>query len=173
VTSVWVLAALAAPLCAQAAQNAGAKPPSKEWLAWKLGREYAFAAAWGLMKKAPDSEKSLGFARTAAKALGVAEPAPPGTDYMKNVVALAKDLQARHGEPVRNHFLVGVRLTDAWFGTAIGADVTTQVTDLSSFLAKSGIPRTVWNAQLTAIKAKATEADLRKLAQSIDAHLRR
>jgi len=150
-----------------------ANAPSNEWLAWKLGREYSFASAWSLMKESGQSQKSLGFARTAAKALGLAEPPPPAGDYMKQVVALAKEVDAKHGEKARYHFLVGIRVTDAWFGASIKADVKTQVNDLASFLAKSGIPETVWSPQLTTITANATDADLSKLAQAIEQHLRR
>jgi hypothetical protein len=153
--------------------QAKASGPSTEWMAWKLGREYGFASAWTLMKQSAQMEKSLGFARTAAKALGIAEPPAPGDRYLENVAAMAKEIGAKHGEPVRNHFLVGVRMTDAWFGAAIGADVTTQVKDLGSFLTKSGIPPTVWSTQLTAIKVTAREPDLKQLAETIDAHLRR
>ena len=177
VTSLVVLAmwATAPSATSQLTARAQAKSntPSNEWMAWKMGREYGFAAAWDLMKKAPESEKSLGVARTAAKALGITEPVPPGDAYMKNVVAIAKEIEAKHGAPIRNHFLVGVRMTDAWFGAAIGADVTTQVKDLGSFLTKSGIPQTVWSTQLTAIKVTAREPDLKKLADTIDDHLRR
>jgi hypothetical protein len=170
--AIWTTAPLATAQVTARAQ-AKSNAPSNEWMAWKLGREYGFASAWTLMKRSAQMEKSLAFARTAAKALGIAEPPAPGDKYMENVVAMAKEIGAKHGEPVRNHFLVGVRMTDAWFGAAIGADVTTQLKDLGSFLAKSGIPQTVWSTQMTAIKAKASEPDLKKLADSIDAHLRR
>ena len=170
--AMWTMAPSATSQLTARAQ-AKSNTPSNEWMAWKLGHEYGFAAAWDLMKKAPESAKSLGVARTAAKALGITEPAPPGDAYMKNVVAIAKEIGAKHGEPVRNHFLVGIRVTDAWFGAAIGADVTTQVKDLGSFLTKSGIPQTVWSTQLTAIKVTAREPDLKTLAETIDDHLRR
>ena len=68
---------------AWASQNAEAKRPSNEWMAWKLGREYAFAQTWQMLKKSAESEKSLGFARTFAKALGISEPPPPTADYLK------------------------------------------------------------------------------------------
>jgi hypothetical protein len=158
---------------AWASQSAQAKQPSNEWMAWKLGREYAFASAWTLMKESAQSQKSLGLARTIAKALGLSEPPPPAADYQKHIVALAKELDAKYNEKTRYHFLVGIRVTDAWFGASIGADVKKQVTELASFLERSGITPSVWNTQLTAIQAKATDADLRKLAQALDEHLKR
>ena len=53
-----------------ALQSAEAQEPSNEWMAWKLGREYAFAQAWDMLKKSAESEKSLGFARRLQKRWG-------------------------------------------------------------------------------------------------------
>ena len=158
---------------AWASQSAEAQRPSNEWMAWKLGREYAFAQAWDLLKRSAEFEKSLGFARTFAKALGISEPPPPAADYLKHAVALAKEVDAKYGEKTRYHFLVGIRVTDAWVGAVIGADIKTQVTDLASFLERSGIPTSVWSTHLKAIQAEASGTDLGKLAQAIDEHLKR
>jgi hypothetical protein len=168
-----VAAEAAAPAAASVPLSGQATMPPVEWLAWKMGTEYSYAWAWSLMKEDGQSEKSLGFARTFAKALGLAEPPPPTGDYRKLVLALAKEVDSKHGEKTRYHFLAGVRVTDAWFGAVIKSDVKTQLDDVGEFLAKSGIPDSVWSPQLTTIKAKTTDADLSKLAKAIDQHLRR
>ena len=86
---------------------------------------------------------------------------------------MAKEVDAKYGEKTRYHFLVGIRVTDAWVGTGIGADTTTQVADLARFLERSGIPPSVWSTQLKVIQSKASGTDLAKLAQAIDEHLKR
>ena len=156
-----------------ASQSADAPRPSNEWLAWKMGREYAFAEAWDMLNKSAESEKSLGFSRTFARALGISEPPPPSPDYMERVLALAKEVKAKYGEKIQYHFLVGVRLTDVWVGAAIRAEMKVQVANLALFLERSGIPPALWSTQLKAIQTEPSRADVTKLAQAIDEHLKR
>ena len=157
-------------------QSADAPRPSNEWLAWKLGREYAFAQNFSMANRSAQSEKSLGFARKCAKALGISDPPPPtsDSDYVKDAEAMAKEIDAKYGEKTRIHFHVGIRLTFALFGAAVGTDVTAVrsfVAQLASFLKSSGIPTSVWSTPLKAIQAKPSEPDLKKLDQAIDDHL--
>jgi hypothetical protein len=125
-----------------------------------------------MMKESAQAEKSLGFARTLARALGISEPAPPAK-YLQHVMALAKEVGAKYGEKTRYHFLAGIRMIDTWFGTLIGSDVNMQLSELAEFLAGSGIPPSVWSTQLKAIQAKPSEGDLTKLGEAIDQHLKR
>ena len=157
-------------------QSAEAPRPSNEWLAWKLGREYAFAQLFTLSKQSAASEKSLGFARKCAKALGIAEPPPPasGSDSPNYSEAMAKEIDAKYGEKTGIYFHVGGHLTFALFGAAVGMDATVVksfVARLASSLKSSGIPTSVWSTPLKAVQAKPSEPDLKKLDQAIDDHL--
>lgn len=145
--------------------------PSSEWLAWRLGREFGFAWAWNLMKESAQSDKSLGYARTYAKTLGISE-LPPLSD-VEQVPMLGMKVQAQHGEKARYHFLAGHRMTYTWFGAVIGSDVKNHLATLAGLLERSGIPSSVWNTQLAAIQAKPSEAGIKQLADAIDEHLKR
>lgn len=153
---------------------AGQKPEfTDDAIAFMFGRKYAFACLYAQLDKSTEANASITAARTLAGALGVAEPVLPAkSDGFRALrsKAIPDELTKKKSAKVSAIFSLGVAVTDGWFGALLGSDTATAVAEIERYAKAAGTPESVWKAQLDAIKAKASEDKLKKLALDLEAH---
>ena len=169
----FVVAAAVASLAPVAAP---AKDYSPESISFMFGRKYAFACLYTQLDKPAEAKQALRAADVFARVLGVPTPELPAKSAALKAMrekTIPDALQARKGAAARAAFSLGVAVTDAWFGSSIGADPAPAVAEVVRSAKAAGLAPAVYKAQLDAIRKRPTEAALKKLAADLEAHYRK
>ncbi len=147
-----------------------------EAISFMFGRKYAFACLYTQLDKPAEAAQALRAAQVFAGVLGVPAPAAPakaGALQAMRAKAIPEALQAKKGPVAAAAYTLGVAVTDAWFGAAIGVDPAPAVAEVARAAKAAGLAPAVYKAQLDAVRKQPTEAALKKLAADLEAHYRK
>lgn len=158
--------------------SAGPQKPgySDDAMAFMLGRKYAFACLYTRLDKPAEANSAIQAAQTLARALGVTPPSLPAKEEAFGALrakAIPEELSKKKSAKLSAVFSLGVAVTDAWFGTLLGSDPSPAVAEIESNARAAGLAESVYKAQLDAVKAKATDDGLEKLAAALEAHYKK
>ncbi len=144
--------------------------------AYALGRKWGMACTLALLGSQRESAARVRDSEPLAAALGIKLPAAPAKENALETMRdseLRKALKEKHGLAVALIYWCGMRVSDAFFGAALKADITEQLSDIELVAKKLKVPESVFADALTATRAAGQgkqEAPFKALSKALDAH---
>ncbi len=141
--------------------------------AYSMGRKFAFACVFAMLDKADGVARNMAAVGAKAAALGVDAPSTPTKDgamEMMRATSVAEAIDKKHDDKTGAAYRLGVTLTDLFFGVNLEADVSSQAADAGTHAAKAGVPASVYETQLAAVKAGASDDTVSALNKALDGH---
>jgi hypothetical protein len=168
---------------AKATETAKAEEATAESGAFFMGRKFAFACTFAMLDKSAEAQKAHDEASKFGTTAGVTPPPLPSKDDAMKAMrstAPAEELEKKHGEKAAAAYLLGVALTDAFFGASVEADIGPALAEVDKQARAAGVPESVWTQNYDAIKnaddiskfvqGKVNPAAVTDLAQAFEAH---
>lgn len=144
--------------------------PSLDGTAYSMGRKFGSACSFAMLEKSAETATAMKQVNDFGKKLGLTEVAAPTKEEamvkMRGSEVHDKISDAKQKAAYR----LGVTLSDAFLGSMLESDISSQVSDIKTHAQGAGVPESVYKAKHDAVAAGANSDNVQALMKAFDGH---